>query len=280
MAEFWIIKVCCTTVGETFADYMADDVGFSSQQNLGMFGGILFFLLACQFFFKSYIPVIYWLCVVFMSVEGTLITDGLTDNEGLDLWKSTLIFASLLVINFALWVYLEGTIDIHSIYTPRREVLYWLSVFWTFALGTAFGDLISEALGSFANSLAVFACWLIFVAICWKTALYFKWQWCGPVFWFWSAYILTRPLGASIGDLVSQDKEAGGWGLGTTTTSSILAAIIIVFTLWLQITKRDQIKSVVELEEDSKAEIRLEAVGASREAASPVTVMVQAPVEA
>ena len=267
---FWIIKVCCTTVGETFADYLTNhvdwhlssadanstdalnissvgnesnstDTGAEDTTNplneavtVGVFGGILIAILIVQFCLRRYYAVVYWLAVVFMSIEGTLVTDNLTDNLGVELWKTTLIFAAALAVTFGTWYFFERTLDIHSITTLRREAWYWLAILFTFALGTSFGDLISMYLGDaalsvsgFAAAVLVFAGWILAIAAAWAVRLL------PPVPAFWCAYVMTRPLGASIGDLLSQDRDAGGLGLGTSTTSLILMAIIVSATLYL-----------------------------------------------
>ena len=181
-----------------------------------------------------------------MSIEGTLVTDNLTDNLGIELWKTTLIFASALAVTFMTWYWFERTLDIHSIYTVRRELWYWLAILFTFALGTSFGDLISQyladatlAVSGFAAAVLVFAGWIAAIAGIWATGLL------PPVPAFWCTYVMTRPLGASIGDLLSQDREAGGLGLGTSTTSLILMAIIVTATLYLAWSGADLIRSNV-----------------------------------
>jgi uncharacterized membrane-anchored protein len=143
-AYFWIIKVLCTTVGETAADFL------NTKFNLGLTGtsvimGILLVIaLIFQFRAKKYIPSIYWLAVVLISVFGTFITDNLTDHFGISLKVTTVIFAILLAVTFSWWYAKEKTISIHSITTIRREAFYWLAVLFTFALGTATGDLVAE----------------------------------------------------------------------------------------------------------------------------------------
>lgn len=191
-------------------------------------------ILIVQFLLSKYHAVVYWLAVVFMSIEGTLVTDNLTDNLGVELWKTTLIFASALLATFGAWYWFERTLDIHSIFTLRRELWYWLAILFTFALGTSFGDLISQylsdadlALSGFAAAVLVFAGWIAAIAAARCAGLL------PPVPAFWCAYVMTRPLGASIGDLLSQDRGAGGLGLGTSTTSVMLMAIIVAATLYL-----------------------------------------------
>ena len=236
-AFFWIIKVLATTVGETAADYL------NKALNLGLTGTTLVmsvFLIAAlilQFRARRYVPGIYWVSIVFISVVGTLITDNMVDNLGFSLWTSTAIFAAALAATFTFWYRREKTLSIHSIFTPRREAFYWLTILFTFALGTAAGDLMAEKLNlGYWLSALVFAGLIGLVALCQKVLRL------SPVLTFWMAYVLTRPLGASLGDYLSQDKDFGGLGLGTTTTSLIFLAAILVLTVYLTVSKKDQIR--------------------------------------
>jgi uncharacterized membrane-anchored protein len=182
------------------------------------------------------VPGIYWLAVVFLSVVGTLITDNLVDNYQVALRTTTIIFAIALAATFLVWYRSERTLSIHSIYTPKREAFYWLAILFTFALGTAAGDLIAESLDvGYWKSAMLFAGCIGLITIAWR---YFRLD---PILAFWMAYILTRPLGASIGDYLSQPKVDGGLGLGTTVTSIIFLAAIAIVVGYLTRTKKDQI---------------------------------------
>jgi uncharacterized membrane-anchored protein len=173
--------------------------------------------------------------VVFISVFGTLITDNLTDRFGVSLIISTIVFAIALAATFLAWYRSEHTLSIHSIVTTRREAFYWLAILFTFALGTAAGDLFAEKLAlGFWVSAVIFAGVIAVI-----TAAYY-WMALDAVLAFWLAYILTRPLGASIGDGLSQPKADGGLGLGTTGTSYLFLGCILVLVVFLSVTKRDQ----------------------------------------
>ena len=234
---FWIIKVLATTVGETFADYLNGTLGFGlAGTTLVTVAGLL---VAIFFQFRSnrYRPALYWLVVVLISIAGTLFTDNLTDNLGVSLLTSSAIFAIALAAIFLSWHKSESSLAIHSIYTPKREVFYWLTILFTFALGTATGDLFAERFGlGYGISLLIFAGAITAISILWK------FNTINPVFAFWGVYVLTRPLGASMGDLLSQKKADGGIGLGTTTTSSIFLLIILVLVTYLIRTKKDSIQ--------------------------------------
>jgi uncharacterized membrane-anchored protein len=229
---FWIIKIMCTTVGETAADYLNVNQGFGLTKTTYFTGALLIALLAAQFRVRRYMPAIYWAVVVVVSVFGTLITDNLTDRYGVALETSSIVFAVILAGIFAAWYASERTLSIHSIVTTRREAFYWLAILFTFALGTATGDLAAERL-SLGSGLLFGG---IIAAI---TIAHFAFK-LGPVLSFWLAYILTRPLGASIGDGLSQSKHDGGLGIGTTGTSYIFLGCILLLVTFLTLTRRDQ----------------------------------------
>jgi uncharacterized membrane-anchored protein len=197
---------------------------------------LLAVLLVIQFRLPRYVPPVYWLAVVFISVFGTLITDNLTDGHNVPLTTTTPIFAAILALVFASWFAVERTLSIHTIFTRRREGFYWLSILFTFALGTAAGDLVAEKFSlGYGPSIAIWG-----GAIAAITAAHYALK-LNAVLAFWLAYILTRPLGASIGDFMSQhDHKYGGLGLGTTGTSYIFLGCIFALVAFLTITKRDQ----------------------------------------
>src|SRR4051794_24174453 len=231
---FWVIKVLCTTVGETASDYLSENVGLGLTKTTFITAAILIAILVVQFRLPRYVPLVYWAGTAFISVVGTQITDNLTDNLGVSLVITTIVFAVGLAVVFAIWFWSERTLSIHTIVTTRRESFYWLTVLFTFALGTAAGDLTAERLNlGYAWSVAIFA-----GAIALVTIAHYRFR-LNAVLAFWMAYILTRPLGASIGDELSQSRHDGAIGLGTTVTSAIFLIAIIVVVTFLTITKRD-----------------------------------------
>ena len=234
---FWVIKILCTTVGETGADFLDTKLNLGLDGVTLIIGTMLVVTLIFQFKFKKYIPGIYWLAVVLISIVGTLITDNLTDKLGIPLMITTIIFTVLLSIVFAVWYKKEKTLSIHSIITTRREAFYWLAILFTFALGTAAGDLLAETINlGYMLSAIIFGVLIASVAI---SHFVFK---VNAILAFWIAYILTRPLGASIGDYLSQDLDNGGLGLGTVITSMIFLATILATVIYLTVTKKDVIK--------------------------------------
>lgn len=242
---FWIIKVLCTTVGETAADYLNGRLNFGLTNTTYLTGALLLVVLVFQFMLRRYIPAVYWLAVVLISVVGTLITDNLTDNFGISLVTTTIVFAVALAATFAAWYASEKTLSIHSIVTMRREAFYWLAILFTFALGTATGDLIAEKFGvGYLPSAFLFAGLIAVVTIAHYTlraVLPAGDSRRNPyaVLAFWIAYILTRPLGASLGDYMSQAPVDGGLGLGTMITSALFLSAIAITVLYLSLTKKD-----------------------------------------
>jgi uncharacterized membrane-anchored protein len=231
---FWLIKVLSTTVGETAADFLDTNLNLGLTKTSLIMGALLAFALAVQFKAPRYIPAVYWVTVVLISIVGTLITDTLTDNYNVSLEVTTTVFAVALAGTFAAWYASERTLSIHTIYTPRREAFYWLAILFTFSLGTAAGDMTAEKL-NLGYWVALFLFAALIGAVC-VARFGFKLNAIGC---FWVAYILTRPLGASLGDLMSQPQDAGGLGFGTTVTSAMFLAAILVLVSFLAITKTD-----------------------------------------
>ena len=233
---FWIIKVLATTVGETAADFLSETLHLGLTWTTVVMTAVLAGGLVLQFRARRYIPGYYWFVVVAVSIVGTLITDNLTDRFGVSLKLTTTVFGLALCATFAVWYANEGTLSIHSITTPRREAFYWLAILFTFALGTAAGDLISERFGiGYWKAALLFGGCIVLITLAWR------YLGLNAILAFWMAYILTRPLGASIGDFLSQPKSDGGLGLGTTVTSLIFLAAIVVVVAYLSWSKKDQI---------------------------------------
>ena len=229
-AIFWIIKVLATTVGETAADYLGVNLNLGEAWTGLIAAAVLAGVLVIEFRLTQYVPAVYWLAIVLISIVGTLLTDNLVDNMGVPLWVTTVVFATALAFVFVLWFRFERTLSIHSIFTPRREAFYWLVVLFTFALGTSAGDLLAERLNlGYLLSLGIFAGAIAVVAVA-----YFVFH-LNAVIAFWIAYVLTRPLGASTGDLLSQSTKDGGFGLGTTSTSVLFLSLILILVVVLSV---------------------------------------------
>lgn len=231
MLFFWIIKVLSTTVGETFADFLATKLGLGLITTSYVMSGLFLVALAVQLTRKRYIPRVYWTVVVLVSVVGTLVSDTLVDKLGLGLQTTTIAFSAALAVVFALWYVSEKTLSVHWIATTKRELFYWSAILFTFALGTSAGDLIAEKSGA-GYALAA----LIFASLIGLTAVAYYGLRLNAILAFWLAYILTRPLGASMGDLLSQPHKAGGLDLGTTVTSAIFLSVIVALVAYLTTT--------------------------------------------
>lgn len=231
---FWVIKILCTTVGESFADYVNETLGFGLTNTTLLFSTGLVLVMGVQLRARRYVPGVYWLAVVLISVVGTLLTDNLTDARGVPLWVSSTVFAVALACVFAAWYARERTLSIHAINTTPREGWYWLVVLVTFALGTAVGDWTLELTGwSPGTSILLPAGLLLAVLAAWRLGM-------GPVLSFWLAFILTRPLGANIGDFLGLPGDEGGLGLGTLVTSVVFLATILATVVYLTVTRVDR----------------------------------------
>ena len=234
---FWVIKILATTVGETGADFLIFNLGFGLTITSLFAGIVLVGFLWVQLRQDRYVPWAYWITVVFLSIVGTLITDNMSDNFGISLYVSTTAFAAALTATFIVWYRAERTLSIHDITTPAREAYYWLAILFTFALGTAAGDLVSEQMGlGYALSGAIFGGLIVLI-----TCSYFV-KLLGAVPAFWSAYVLTRPLGASMGDFLTQSARNGGLGYSTTTISAVFLVTIVALVIYLTVSHIDEIE--------------------------------------
>ena len=232
---FWIIKLLCTTVGESFADWISITVGLGLNVTSLIFTVTLAVALSFQLFLNRYVPMVYWLAVVVLSITGTLYTDIMTDKLHVPLAVSTMVFAAALAVVFAVWYARERTLSIHSIVTTRRELFYWLAVLITFALGTAVGDWTLQLTGWGPGTSVLLPAGLIAsIAIGWRMGA-------NPVLSFWLAYILTRPLGANLGDWLASPATNHGLGWGPAITSALFLVLILATVGYLAVSRSDVI---------------------------------------
>lgn len=232
---FWIVKIMSTTVGETAADFLSSNLGLGLPATTAIMSLLLALVLVAQFSVRRYVPSVYWLAVVLISVVGTLFSDNLVDNLGVSLWTTTVVFAAGLAVSFFVWYCWEHTLSIHTIVTRRREAFYWLAILFTFALGTSAGDLIAEKLAvGYLPSAGLFGAVIAVIAVThYRFGL-------NAVLAFWAAYILTRPFGASMGDFLTASHRVGGLGLGTNGTSALFLAVIVACVGYFTVAeKRD-----------------------------------------
>jgi uncharacterized membrane-anchored protein len=235
---FWVIKILCTTVGESFADWVAVDLGVGLINTTVILTFVLATVLAWQIRLPRYNAFSYWLTVVVLSVTGTLYTDILTDKYGVNLAITTPVVAVLLAAVFGVWYAKEHTLSIHSITTVPREGFYWLAILVTFALGTAAGDWTLELTGWTPGTAVLLPLALIAATVIgWRLGA-------NPVLAFWIAYVLTRPLGANLGDWLAAPKELGGRNLGTAGTSAIFLVAILATVIYLSVRRPDVIENV------------------------------------
>jgi uncharacterized membrane-anchored protein len=243
---FWLIKCLCTTIGETLSDNVTSTWAGGGNASVSALNaaslkvmlitmGVLAILLAIQFTRRRYVAAVYWANIVVVSLVGTQITDQFEGNgdQPNHMWAITLVSITLLALVFLVWWFVERTLSMHSIRTFRRELFYWLAILVTFATGTAVGDLIAEKF-----SLGYLTTLLLFVAVIAVIAAAWRLTSINAVLAFWLAYIMTRPLGASTGDFLSQ-KGNQGLNLGTSVTSYIFLAVIACLVIFLQIKKPD-----------------------------------------
>ena len=234
-ADFWLIKLMAVTMGETAADYLAVNLGFGLTATSLIMAAVLIGALVLQFGQKRYVPWAYWLAVVLISIVGTLVTDNLVDNFHISLITTTVGFTAALAATFAVWYASEKTLSIHAIFTTKREAFYWLAILLTFALGTAAGDLVAEKFG-----LGYLSTGVLFGMIIASLTVGYFFLGLDPILGFWLAYIFTRPLGASFGDLLSQPTQYGGFGLGTVITSALFLAVIIAIVSYMSLPRQSK----------------------------------------
>ena len=233
---FWLIKVMATTVGETAADLLSVRLNMGLTVTSLIMTAVFIIALVVQVRARAYVPSFYWFTVVAISVVGTLISDNLVDGLGISLVTTSIAFAIILAIVFVAWYRSEGTLSIHSIFTTERELYYWAAILFTFAMGTSVGDLLAEKLNlGYGQAAIVFAAMIATVAFLHYVAKM------DAILSFWIAYILTRPLGASMGDLFAKPVIAGGFGLGTVTTSLIFLGAILLLVVYLTVSKADRL---------------------------------------
>jgi len=219
---FWVVKILTTGMGEVFSDYLNYGLHIEHSLLLGIGAAVLVASLVLQFSMKRYVPWVYWLVVVVIAIYGTMIADSIHEDLGVPFFVSSIAFMVVLAAILLLWQLREKTLSIHSVFTWRREAFYWATVLATFALGTAVGDMTAANFdwGTLNSGLAFTAAILV-------PAIGYRWLKFNDIFAFWFAYILTRPLGASYADWLSQPSKFGGLGLGSNWISLVLTIVIV-----------------------------------------------------
>jgi uncharacterized membrane-anchored protein len=229
---FWVIKGMSTAVGESTSDYLVHRIHPVPAVGLGFAGFVV--ALALQFSMRRYVAWTYWFAVVMVGVFGTMCADVLHVGFHVPYVASSLLYAVLLAAVFVTWQRTERTLSIHSVDTPRREAFYWAAVVGTFAMGTAVGDLTAYTFHlGYGRSMVLFAALIVIPAIG------YRWLGWNPIFSFWSAYVITRPLGASFADWVGKPASVSGLGWGDGRITILLAVLIACLVAYLAITRRD-----------------------------------------
>jgi len=231
-ACFWVVKILTTAMGEATSDYLV----YHINPYVAVMSGAAAFVVALvlQLATGRYVVWTYWLLVAMVAVFGTMVADVVHIVLGVPYMLSTIGFAAALAIIFAAWRQVEGTLSIHSIYTFRRELFYWATVIATFALGTAAGDMTATTL-----QLGYLVSGFLFIVLFGLPGLLHRRFGLSEITAFWSAYVMTRPLGASFADWFGRSPDLGGIGYGTGQVSIVLAAIIVAFIIYLTVTRRD-----------------------------------------
>jgi uncharacterized membrane-anchored protein len=226
---FWVVKLLTTAGGEAFSDFLAHHVMLGAAVDLVLIVTGVFF----QFRTRRYVAAAYWYLALAIATFGTGAADVLHLDLGLPYAATTALWAVVLAVVFWRWYRREGTLSIHSIVTRRREAYYWVTVFATFALGTALGDLTANTLHlGYLGSAILFAVVIAVPAVAWRMGL-------NPVAAFWFAYIVTRPLGASCADWLSKPRSLSGLALGDLPVAAAFVIALAVLVGYLQVSKRD-----------------------------------------
>jgi uncharacterized membrane-anchored protein len=232
-ALFWVIKIVSTAMGEALADWLDGNANIALAA-LGALAALAALVLALRLQFRAtrYRTAVYWLAVAMVATFGTMAADGLHQFLGAPYWSTTLFYAAILALVFWRWWAREGTLSIHSIDTRRREKFYWGTVFATFALGTAVGDWTAGNLHlNYLPSGLMFSAIIIVPAVAYAFGA-------NPVFMFWFAYVITRPLGASYADYLDHKTSAHGAGVPTVVVWGVLAAVMIALVALLSLLER------------------------------------------
>ncbi|MGN8158172.1 COG4705 family protein [Salinisphaera sp. RV14] len=232
---FWIVKLLTTAMGESTSDFLVYHINPYVAVVLGTLGFVV--SLALQFVVTRYIPWVYWLVIVMIGIFGTMVADVAHIVLGVPYFVSTAAFAVSLVVIFALWARVEGTLSIHSIHTTRREIFYWAAIIATFALGTAAGDMTATTfdLGYFDSTLVFTGVFILAGVACALTS-----PGVARILLFWLVYVLTRPVGASCADWLGKSHQFGGMGYGDGVVSVALGGLIVVFVAYLTVSGKDR----------------------------------------
>jgi uncharacterized membrane-anchored protein len=224
---FWIIKIAATTLGETGGDSVTMTLGWGYLAGTALFVSVLVALVIAQIRAEAFHPVLYWSTIVASTTFGTTMADFADRSLGIGYAGGSTLLMVCLAAVLALWYASQGTISVNTVSTPKVEAFYWAAITFSQTLGTALGDWIADTGLGYEGGALVFAAALAVVA-----SLYF-WTSASRVLLFWAAFILTRPLGATVGDLLDKPVSSGGLALSRPFASAVIAVFIIVCLLVL-----------------------------------------------
>jgi uncharacterized membrane-anchored protein len=225
---FWIIKIIATTLGETGGDAVSMTLNWGYALSSALFIGIFVVAVAAQIAAKSFRPFLYWLVIIATTTAGTTLADFADRSLGVGYPGGSLILFALLMASLGVWYWQAGSISVHTVASPRIEMFYWTAILFSQTLGTALGDWTADSNGlGYERGALVFAAGLVVVA-----AAYF-FTGASRTLLFWSAFILTRPLGATVGDFLDKPVANGGLAFGRFYASAILAALIVALIVLL-----------------------------------------------
>lgn len=225
---FWVIKILATTLGETGGDTVSMTMNLGYLVGTAIFGAIFLTLVIAQIQAKGFRPFLYWATIIASTTFGTTLADHVTRSLGIGYTGGSTLLLGLVLGCLALWYYSLGRISTDDIVTPRAEWFYWITITFSQTLGTALGDWVADTNGiGFGGGAVIFGGLLAIVA-----ALYF-WTSANRVALFWAAFILTRPLGATVGDLLDKPVDHGGLAFSRPLASAVLAVAIVALILVL-----------------------------------------------
>jgi len=225
---FWILKIAATTLGETGGDTVTMTLNWGYLTGTAIFLPLLAVLVACQIAAKRFHPFLYWATIVASTTAGTTMADFADRSLSIGYTGGSTLLLACVLVTLGLWYWSQGTISVESVNTPKIEAFYWAAITFSQTLGTALGDWMADSTGlGYEGGALVFLAGLAVLA-----GLYF-WSNVSRVFLFWAAFILTRPLGATVGDLLDKPVSNGGLALSRPLASAVIAALIIIGILVL-----------------------------------------------
>ena len=232
---FWVMKICATTLGETAGDLLSMTLKVGYAISTLILFGVFAVSLVSQLRSKKFYPWLYWTVILSTSTAGTTLSDYMDRTLGLGYAKGSLILLVILVAIFTYWRISEETLSVTNVQTFKAEVLYWIAILFSNTLGTALGDFLADdsGLGFVGGALLVGSVLAIVAAAAFFTKI-------SKVLLFWIAFVLTRPFGATLGDVLTKDKDKGGLGFGTIGSSAVLLVILVAVIFYTTLKQKKE----------------------------------------